>query len=154
MKPNAEDLIVTAKVQELLKLSYKELDELFSKSTSGDIPIGPAVGTAIIGSGADYSDEIAAFIRIFAWQGKTFHQNQKTLVNRILPFGLEAILADVYLGQSWFDKKECIVLDYSKTSLVAHWIRDEIRTIDKDIYLGKVYWDDKPLIHFSLEFNT
>ena len=25
------------------------------------------------------------------------------------------------------DGKECIVLDYSETSLLAHWIRDEIR---------------------------
>ena len=30
---------------------------------------------------------------------------------------------------SWLDSKECIVLDYSETSLVAHWIRDEIRQI-------------------------
>ena len=25
---------------------------------------------------------------------------------------------------SWLDQKECIVLDYSKTSLVAQWIRE------------------------------
>ena len=27
------------------------------------------------------------------------------------------------------DNKDCIVLDYSETSLLAHWIRDEIREV-------------------------
>jgi hypothetical protein len=27
------------------------------------------------------------------------------------------------------DGKECIVLDHSDTSLLAHWIRDEIRAV-------------------------
>ena len=48
---------------------------------------------------------------------------------RRLPFGLNAIIARVYKEPSWLDGKECIVLDYSDTSLVAHWIRDEIRAI-------------------------
>ena len=74
------------------------------------------------------------------------------LTNRILPFGLNAIVAKVYTGPSWFDQKECIVLDYSKTSLVAQWIRDEIRLIAPDLYLGRVYWEKTALIHFSLEF--
>jgi len=69
-----------------------------------------------------------------------------------LPFGLNAIIAKVYKGPSWMDNKECIVLDYSETSLVAHWIRDEIREVAPRVYLGKVYWDEKRLIDFALEF--
>ena len=71
---------------------------------------------------------------------------------RFTHFGFNAIIAKVYKGPSWFDQKECIVLDYSKTSLVARWIRDEIRLIDPNFYLGRVYWGEKPLIHFALEF--
>ncbi len=74
------------------------------------------------------------------------------LKNRILPFGLNAIIAKVYKGPSWLDNKECIVLDYSETSLVAHWIRDEIRQIQPGLYLGKVYWDKARLIDFALQF--
>ncbi len=44
------------------------------------------------------------------------------------------------------------MLDYSKTSLVAQWIRDEIREVAPGIYLGLVYWGKKKLIHFALEF--
>jgi hypothetical protein len=53
-----------------------------------------------------------------------------------------------------FDQKECIVLDYSKTSLVAKHVRDEIREIGPGVYLGLVYWDHTKTIHFSLEFTV
>jgi hypothetical protein len=45
-----------------------------------------------------------------------------------------------------------IVHDYSQTSFVAHWVRDEIRLIGPGLYLGKVFWDKTPLIHFTLQF--
>ena len=66
---------------------------------------------------------------------------------------MKAILAKVYLGDSLIDKKPCIVLDYSQTSLVAHWIRDEIRNIAPNTYLGPVYWDNDKLFYFSLHFG-
>ena len=61
-----------------------------------------------------------------------FDGEKGVLRNKILPFGLNAIIAKVYKGDSWLDGKECIVLDYSDTSLVAHWIRDEIREIQPE----------------------
>jgi hypothetical protein len=74
------------------------------------------------------------------------------LKNKILPFGINAIVARVYKGASWLDGKECIVLDYSDTSIVAQWIRDEIRQIQPKFYLGVVYWNKARLIDFALEF--
>jgi len=139
-------------VPQLLKMSQAQLDELFTGSPAGEIPDGEAQGTAIIAPGTTYSPEIASFINHFAWQGKTFDAKEGVLKNRILPLGLSAILAKVYKGASWLDGKECIVLDYSQTSLVAHWIRDEIRQIGPGLYLGKVYWEKKRLIDFALSF--
>jgi len=140
-------------IPQLLQMSNTQLDELFSSSAPGEIPNGPAKGTAIIAPGTKFSAEIAEIINVFVWQGKTFDAARGVLRNRILPIGLNAIVATVYKGPSWFDNKECIVLDYSETSLVAHWIRDEIRLIGPGFYLGRVYWDKKPLIHFALEFQ-
>jgi hypothetical protein len=137
---------------QLLAMSQQDLDNLFSDSPSGDIPNGEAQGTAVIAPGTSFSQEIAALISIFGWQGKTFDAPHGTLRNRILPFGLNAIVAEVYKGQSWFDDKECIVLDYSKTSLLASHIRDEIRQIGPGTYLGVVYWDKKRTINFVLQF--
>jgi hypothetical protein len=61
-------------------------------------------------------------------------------------------LAKVYKAPSWLDGQECIVLDYSHTSLIAQRLRDEIRSISPNFYLGKVYWDKDRLIDFCLQF--
>jgi hypothetical protein len=137
---------------QLLKMTQAELDDLFKASDAGPIPNGEADGTAIIAPGTTYSADIALLINHFAWQGKVFDAEAGNLKNRILPFGLNAIIAEVYKAPSWLDGKECIVLDYSKTSLVAHRVRDEIRLISPQLYLGKVYWDKARLIDFALKF--
>ena len=137
-----------------MKMSQAELDKLFESSPAGDIPDGQAKGTAIIAPGTAFTPEIAEFVSLFAWQGKTFDGKHGVLSNRILPFGLNAIIAEVYKDASWLDGKECIVLDYSKTSLIAHWIRDEIRQVAPKFYLGVVYWDKSRLIDFCLDFSA
>ena len=138
---------------DLFGMSGAELDQLFGASPAGPIPNGAAKGMAIIAPGTPFCAEIADIINIFAWQGKTFDAQHGVLTNKLLPIGLNAIVAEVYQGPSWYDQKDCIVLDYSKTSLLAHWIRDEIRLIAPSLYLGRVYWDQTPLIHFSLQFE-
>lgn len=139
-------------VSQWLKESQEALDELFLQHEAGPIPDGEAKGTAIIAPGTSFSDEIATMISFFAWQGKVFDAEHGFLRNNILPFGIKAIVAKVYKGPSWLDGKECIVLDYSDTSILASRVRDEIRMIQPGIYLGKVYWDKKRLIDFALEF--
>ena len=140
-------------LEKLMDMSQDDLDRLFSSVEAGPIPDGEADGTAIVAPGTRFTPLISRFINSFAWQGKVFDSKKGVLRNRILPFGLNAILAKVYKEKSWLDGKECIVLDYSDTSLVAHWIRDEIREIQPGMYLGKVYWDDNRLIDFVLEFG-
>ena len=139
-------------VAKLLTLSQTELDTIFTNSPVGNIPDGEAEGTAIVAPGTAFSSNIARFVSNFAWQGKVFDAKKGVLKNKILPFGLNAILAKVYKGPSWLDGKECIVLDYSDTSVIAQWIRDEIRQIEPGLYLGKVYWDKTRLIDFALKF--
>jgi hypothetical protein len=140
-------------VAQLLKMPQAELDALFTRSEAGAIPNGQADGTAIVAPGTVFSPQIAQFITVFTWQGKVFDAKGGLLRNRIGPFGLNAIIAKVYKAPSWLDGKECIVLDYAETSMVAHWIRDEIRLIQPPgLYLGKVYWDRTRLIDFALQF--
>jgi hypothetical protein len=140
--------------KQLLEMSQQQLDALFSAHDAGPIPDGEGKGTAIIAPGTSFSETIAKLINIFAWQGKVFDAKAGVLRNHILPLGLTAIIARIYKGPSWLDGKECIVLDYSETSLVASHIRDEIRLIEPSFYLGKVYWDKARLIDFCLDFRT
>jgi len=140
-------------IPDLLQMSQSQLDDLFEKSPAGDIPDGEGKGTAIIAPGTTYTEDIAQFISHFSWHGKVFDSEKSFLLNEILPLGVRAIIAKVYKAPSWLDGKECIVLDYSETSILAHWIRDEIRNISPGIYLGKVYWEKKRLIDFALDFQ-
>ncbi len=139
-------------VAQLMKMTQAQLDELFRSSPAGNIPKGEGEGTAIIDPGTELSDIAAKFVHIFAWRGKVFEPETGQLRNVILPLGIKAIIANVYKGKSWFDGKECIVLDYSQTSLIAHWIRDEIREVVPGLYLGIVFWDKAKLINFILAF--
>jgi hypothetical protein len=139
-------------VPTLLTLNDTQLNDMFRSAPAGPIPDGPAKGTAIVAAGTTFTPALAEAVSLFAWQGKTFDGPHGTLRNRILSLGLNAIVAEVYKGPSQFDGKECIVLDYSKTSLVASWIRDEIRLVAPKLYLGLVYTHGKPGLHFALEF--
>lgn len=144
--------MIALDLAQLIQMSQAQLDELFRNSPAGDIPQGEGKGTAIIAPGTELSEIAAKFIHLFAWQGKVFDPAAGILRNKILPVGLQAIIAKVYKDKSWFDEKECIVLDYSQTSLIAHWIRDEIREVSPGLYLGIVYWDKAKLINFALVF--
>ena len=139
-------------LDKMLKLSQEELDNLFRNSPAGEIPTGEGNGIAIVAPGTELSEVASKLIHLIAWQGKVFDPEKGELRNKILPVGVQAIIATVYKQNSWFDDKECIVLDYSKTSLIAHWIRDEMREVAPGIYLGIVYWDKAKLLNFALQF--
>ncbi len=140
---------------QLLKRSSEELDTLFAASPPGPIPVGEATGTAIACPGGICARLFAWFARCFLWQGKIFDPAIGGLRNRITAFSLTAIRADVYAGTSWFDGRDCIVIDYSKTSTVAGFVRDEIRQVAPGLYLGQVYigQNKKPVLKFSLSFQ-
>lgn len=135
-------------------MSGDELDELFRGSPPGEIPDGEANGQVLIGAENDTLSGTAAKVaHLVAWQGKVFDRDKGELLNKIGPLGLKAIRAKVYKEPSWFDGKETIVLDYSDTSLVAHWVRDEIREVAPFLYLGLVFWERSKILHFSLKFS-
>jgi len=139
---------------DLLDLSSAELDDLFRRSPAGGIPNGDADGKVLVGSENDkVSDNVAWVAKTLAWKGKVFNREKGDLKNKILPFGIKAVRAKVYKQASWFDGKETIVLDYSKTSVVAQRVRDEIREIAPGLYLGLVFWGKKEILHFSLRFD-
>jgi len=141
-------------VKSWLSKSREELDEIYRDAKPGNIPLGDTRGTAIL-AGSFFSKIVAAFARLFAWQGKIFDLfcpdgQAGILVNKITPISLTFIVAKVYRDKSWLDDKETIVIDYSKTSFFAKVIRDEIREIEPGIYLGKVWWGKKRILDFAL----
>jgi hypothetical protein len=134
-------------------MSQGELDHLYRASKPGPTPRTVASGEAIVLAGTPVTWLLAPVAKL-AWRGKVFYPKQKDLLNRIGPFGLRAIRAQVYRAPSWLDGQQTIVLDYSKTSTVAHYIRDEIREVAPKLYLGIVYWGHTKTINFALDFTT
>jgi hypothetical protein len=140
--------------QQLQKMSQAQLDELYRSSPAGEIPRGEGNGTLLIAPGTKLSDLAARLVRHFAWQGKVFDPERGELRNEVTPFGVKAVAAKVYKGPSWFDENECIILDYSRTSLIAHWVRDEIREVAPGLYLGIAYLNRIKVANFALSFPS
>ena len=93
-----------ATVQTWLSKSREELDEIYCNAAPGEIPSGDTQGTAIL-AGSTLAKFVAAFARIFAWQGKVFDlfsadRQSGVLVNKVTPFGLKLIVAKVYRDKS------------------------------------------------------
>jgi len=136
----------------LLALSKHELDVLFKNSPAGPIPVGAARGTLLLATGSLFGRAAAGLARALWWKGKVFSPATQDLKNLILPIGVKAIRAAVYVDDSWYAEGEAIILDYSKTSLLASKIRDEIREVSPGVYLGQVFWGKKRIAGFMLEF--
>ena len=139
-------------VGSLVGMSSAQRDEVFRSSPAGDVPRGTGDGVALLPLGPVPTRVAAAVIRALIWKGKVFDPRYDGLRNRMTPFGLRLIRAKVYKNPSWVDGEECIVLDYSRTSLVAHWIRDEIREVAGRTYLGQVFVRGRRLLQFTLTF--
>jgi hypothetical protein len=139
-------------VDKISDMSPAEIDALFRGGEVGLIPDGKAEGTAIFRPGSRLEPLFERLVRAVAWQGKIVNATARRLKNRILPIGLPAVEADVYWDESWFDGSQCIVLDYSKRSLIARAVRDEIRCVAPGLYLGLVYWQRARVLYFTLKF--
>jgi len=137
-----------------LDMSPAQLDELYSSSPAGDIPVGRSRGTAVFWAGRRAAKPFAAVARVLLWQGKVFRPESHDLKNLLSPLSLPGLRAEVYVADSWFDGRPCIVLDYSKSSKAAKHIRDEIRQVGPNEYVGVVYIDKRRLgVYFWLQFG-
>lgn len=146
--------MATVTLTDLTTMSQAELDEVFRRGPMGDIPDGDALGTAIVAPGTEVEGPILLLARWLAWQGKVFYRAQGYLVNKVGPLGMHLVKARVYVAPSWFDGQPAIILDYSKTSLMARKVRDEIREVSPGMFLGIVFYDGLKTINFVLQFRV
>src|SRR5215208_4215537 len=143
MAPLTTERAAIRDARELLQLRQPALDTLFADSPVGKIPRGKGSGVAMISNRTFLGTLCRVLIGWFVWKGKVFRPATADLKNRLTPFGIPGIRADVYIDKSWKTGSDAIILDYSKTSFVARFIRDEIREVGPGIYLGKVFMGSK-----------
>jgi hypothetical protein len=138
----------------LVRMSPAELAEVYAGGSVASIPNGHAKGVAVLFPGSGLSPLLAK-IGWLVWQGKNFDATTKRLVNRVI--GLRLIPAVLYQGESWFDSGEAVIIDYKDTSMSFSRIRDEIRLIAPDYWLGRSYYRKGErgsyVLSFGLDFR-
>jgi len=144
--------VLSLDVPRLIKTSRADLERLYRENPGDEVPSGRGTGTLLVGAGAEINAALAWYARLAVWQGKVFDPERGELRNLITPFGVRAIVARVYPGVSWSDGKPCTILDYSTTSTIARWIRDEIRPVAPNLYLGVAYLGRIKVVNFALSF--
>src|SRR5918911_3830758 len=134
----------------LLRMSNRALDDLFRSSPSGPVPDGDMRGTLVAFSGTPLAKPLAVLTYLLAWQGKIVDSRGGSLVNKIGPFPVRTVKALVSVDGSWVDGMPCVLIDYSRTSLVAQMVRDEIRLVGPHLYLGVVWLRRRRVGWFTL----
>jgi hypothetical protein len=145
---------MNVQASDLARLPRERLDDIFRKSQPGTIPVGRTRGTALIAAGTFIDGLLKPLVRAIAWKGKVFRPESEDLKNLLSPIGFQGIRARVYQGTSWFDQKPAIIIDYSRTSLVARMVRDEIRQVAPGLYLGQIFLWKTRVGHFMLETSV
>jgi hypothetical protein len=115
-------------VPALLEMSSEQLDDLFTRSPAGPIPRGECDGTAIAAPGTEFAEIAAKVAHFLAWRGKVFDPERGELLNRITPFDLQRSPRRC-TWQTAGSTRTVHRARLLETSLVAHWIRDEIREV-------------------------
>ncbi|PWW24211.1 hypothetical protein JD79_03389 [Geodermatophilus normandii] len=123
----------------LRRLTNGELDLLFRSSPAGELPEGLLAGTGLLFPGTRACGPLARLVHALVWQGKETEPPGRSLQNLVGPLRTRAIRALLSHDRSWVDGGECVLIDYSTTSVVARMVRDEVRLVAPGLYLGVVW---------------
>ena len=132
--------------------SKEKLAELYANGKVTALPVGETNGRAIFMPGT-FGGRFLSAVADLIWKGKVFGPDG-VLVNKIL--GMRIIKARVSEGESWSDSGRAIVIDYKNTSWLAFFLRDEIREVADDLYVGKAYvrFGKFAALYFAVDFRT
>jgi len=110
-------------------------EALFRQGTLGCGPLGPTRGAVLYADGKH--PRLKAHLQGVVWKGKTFHCDG-TFTNSWLG-GIQAVSAGVCVEPSWLDGQPCLVMQYAPDTPVFGNVRDELREIAPDVWLGHSY---------------
>jgi hypothetical protein len=120
---------------ELRRMSPCEWEALFRCGVLACAPCGPTRGTVLYADGA--LPRIKARLQGVIWKGKTFHADG-TFTNRWLG-GVAAGTHTVRVEPSWHDGQPCLVIQYPPDARAFGNVRDELRLIAPDTWIGRSY---------------
>lgn len=121
----------------IFRTSADELVALYRQAPVGTIPQGFLPGEAILLPNSPVQ-RLTLPITRFLWQGKVFRANG-TVSNIVLLPRMRAVPAVHSIGASWQDGRPTQILDYAGNSFLFPYLRDELREIRPNLYLGIAY---------------
>ena len=171
--PNAARKYTSLDIPEMRSWSQKQFDDLYLTLEHGEVPDGPFSGAVVMPKGKDQSLVLRKLDHLgfrhlaeTLWKGKHFFKDEMALRNRVSLFGQRRMFpAKLYVGESYFDSsKPAVIIDYSKFDEVQNYnryldfllgssllnVRDEIRKINDDFYLGRAYLGQTFCLNFIL----
>lgn len=128
-------------MDDLVRMSRCELEDLYHRSEWAPVPTGFAPGRAIPSPGSAKTVRQSRLIGT-VWKGKVIRPDG-TMINRG-PLGLEVVRARICVGESWLDGRPTLVMDYCGTSRLFPDVRDELREVAPGLYVGLTYRRDCP----------
>jgi hypothetical protein len=108
-------------------------EALFRQGTADCAPAGPTDGTVLYADGK--LPRLKARTQGIAWKGKNFH-GDGSFTNRWLG-GIQAVSSGVRVEPSRFDGLPCLVMQYAPNAPIFGNVRDELRQIAPDLWLGR-----------------
>lgn len=104
----------------------------------GDVecgPCGPTRGTVLYAEGSH--PRVKARLQGSVWKGKDFYCDGA--VSNRWAGGIKAGGTSVCVGPSWLDSQPCFVMQYPPDARIFANVRDELRRIGPDEWLGRSY---------------
>jgi hypothetical protein len=129
----ASAIVAGPRPSDLQKATPCCLEALFRQSDMGCEPRGPTHGTVLYSVGTH--PQFKAHMQGLVWKGKAFHDDG-TFTNRWVG-GIRAGSTAVRVEPSWFDGQPCFVMQYTPDALVFSNVRDELRQIAPNEWLGR-----------------
>lgn len=154
---NATANDLPTQLDDLKSLTNRQLTALYDQGSAIVVPSAATPEVAITYNGVALpTPGISASSKLlgFFWGGKTFETDntgKTSLTNVVLPdtpVEMNNVTASVSITNQNLlkDHQPVVLLDYSQTNIaLAKGIRDEMRLIGEDLYLGRAYIENDPI---------
>jgi hypothetical protein len=154
---NATANDLPTQLDDLKSLTNRQLTALYDQGSAIVVPSAASPEVAITYNGVALpTPGISASSKLlgFFWGGKTFETDntgKTSLTNVVLPdtpVEMNNVTASVSITSQNLlkDHQPVVLLDYSQTNIaLAKGIRDEMRLIGEDLYLGRAYIENDPI---------
>jgi hypothetical protein len=122
-------------LRQLRRLSECDLECLYAHSQAAPPLVGYARGRVLMLAGGRFPRARARFFGLL-WKGKHFDE-EGCFINQWV--GFRAIQSHAAYGESWYDGRPCLVLEYPAGTPLFADLRDEVRQVGPGLYLIRAY---------------